>query len=126
MQLRALVATVVAAPALGVVLGVRGVFPFGRLVPAADFTPLARVGYALREGNRPLTADDSTVLGRDLVTVRVTWPGEVEALNLVVALRGLENAGNTEWVRAEASCRALRWPRCDRPALEELRKRSRP
>jgi hypothetical protein len=126
MQVRALIATVVVAAVLGVALGLRGVFPFGRLLPAADSTPLARVGYALRETSRPLTADDSTVLGRDLVALRATWPGELGALELVVALRGLENGGNAEWVRAEAACRALNWPRCDRPALEELRKRSRP
>ena len=33
--------------------------------------------------------------------------------------------GETDWGRAEQICRGLRWPRCDRPALEEMQRRSR-
>ena len=53
-------------------------------------------------------------------------PEDLGVFDLVVALRGLESAGNTDWGRAEALCRGLRWPRCDRPALEEMKRRSRP
>src|SRR5262245_66479838 len=49
-----------------------------------------------------------------------------EAFDLVVALRGLGRDGHADWKIAEALCRGwLRWPRCDRPALEQMRSRSR-
>ena len=46
-------------------------------------------------------------------------------LDLVVALHGLEDDGLADWGKAEAICRGLKWPRCDRPALEEMQRRSR-
>jgi hypothetical protein len=45
--------------------------------------------------------------------------------DLVVALQQLDGAKETDWGRAEQLCRGLRWPRCDRPALEEMQRRSR-
>jgi hypothetical protein len=47
-----------------------------------------------------------------------------DAFDLVVALQGLDG-GDADWSKAEQICRALRWPRCDRPALEEMQRRSR-
>jgi len=48
-----------------------------------------------------------------------------DAFDLVVSLQGLDNDGRADWARAEATCRGLKWPRCDRPALEEMQRRSR-
>jgi hypothetical protein len=44
--------------------------------------------------------------------------------DLVVALQGLDRTGEPDWGRADQICRGLRWPRCDRPALEEMQRRS--
>ena len=49
-----------------------------------------------------------------------------DVFDLLVAVRGLRSAGNSDWGQAEQLCRALKWPRCDRPALEELKASSRP
>jgi hypothetical protein len=119
MRRRALIGTafLVAAAALGYVLGARDVFPFGR---GTASTPLARIGLALHRDR----ADAS--LRHDVETVRAGLkPEDRGAFDLVVAVRGLENAGTGDWDRAEAICRGLRWPRCDRPALDELARRSR-
>ena len=126
MHRRGLIATVLAAAALGVVLGLRGVFPFGKLVPATDSTPAARVGYVLRNANVNLSGRDSAALQADIDAVRAAWSGETPAFDLVVALRGLATHGEPDFTRAAELCHTLRWPRCDRPALEEIRKRSRP
>ena len=48
-----------------------------------------------------------------------------DAFDLVVALQGLDGSDRADWGRAEASCRGLKWPRCDRPALEEMQRQSR-
>jgi len=117
---RALIGTcfVVAAAALGSVLGARGLLPLGR---GGASTPLARIGRALQDGGAGAS------LRTDVETVRAgVKPEDLGVFDLVVALRGLESAGNTDWGRAEALCRQLRWPRCDRPALEEMKRRSRP
>ena len=119
MRWRALIGTafVVAAAALGYVLGAGGSLPFGR---GTASTPLARIGLAL---HRDL-ADAS--LRRDVETVRAGLkPEDRGVFDLVVAVRGLESEGTADWARAEAACRGLRWPRCGRPALEELAARSR-
>jgi hypothetical protein len=52
-------------------------------------------------------------------------PDSRGAFDLVVALQGLDRGGEADWGRAEQLCRALQWPRCDRPALEETQRRSR-
>ena len=120
MRRRALIGTcfIVAAAALGSVLGARGLLPFGRGRPS---TPLARIGLALQGGSA------SASLRTDVEAVRAgVTPEDLGIFDLVVALRGLDGAGSTDWGRAEALCRGLRWPRCDRPALEEMKRRSRP
>ena len=48
-----------------------------------------------------------------------------EPFDLVVALQQLDGGKETDWAQAEQLCRGLRWPRCDRPALEEMQRRSR-
>lgn len=45
--------------------------------------------------------------------------------DLMVALQQLDGGKETDWSRAEQLCRGLQWPRCDRPALEEMQRRSR-
>lgn len=52
-------------------------------------------------------------------------PDSRGAFDLVVALHGLDGDGVADWGKAERICRDLRWPRCERPALEEMRQRSR-
>jgi hypothetical protein len=84
-------------------------------------TPLARIGLALHDARDDLASRD------DVASVRAALqPDEWAVFDLVVALRGLEGGAHTDWGRAEALCRGLRWPRCDRPALEEMKRRSRP
>ena len=120
MRRRALIGTcfVVAAAALGYILGARGLLPLGR---GGASTPLARIGLALQNDSA------SASLRTDVETVRAgVKPEDLGVFDLVVAVRGLDSAGNTDWGRAEALCRGLRWPRCDRPALEEMKRRSRP
>lgn len=62
----------------------------------------------------------------DVVAVRnALAPDSRDAFDLVVALQGLDGSDRPDWARAEALCRGLKWPRCDRPALEEMQRRSR-
>ena len=96
-------------------------------IVAGASTPLARIGFALREPRVIAGADAWAHLRADVEAVRATSnPDERETFDLVVAVRGLESGGHPEWNKAEALCRALKWQRCDRPALEELERRSRP
>ena len=121
------VAIVYALAALvGLALGVSGLTPFAPRLRHSTSTAAARVGAALREPRPPLDAADWGKLEEDLATVRATYTGDKEAFDLAVALRGLTSRGEIDWARAEQSCRALHFPRCDRPALEELRRWSRP
>jgi hypothetical protein len=115
-----LAATYVVAAAIGFVLG-------PRLLDRSTSTPLARVGFALRETAVDADRTAWATLRDDVQAVRLAAKADDrDALDLVVALRGLATGGDADWARAEQACRALRWPRCDRPALEEMRKRSRP
>lgn len=52
-------------------------------------------------------------------------PDSRGAFDLVVALQGIDGDAPAGWGKAEAICRGLKWPRCDRPALEEMQRRSR-
>jgi hypothetical protein len=123
---RALVSAYVLAALLGAALGARGLAPFAERLRSSTSTPGARVGLALGEVRPELGAEDWRLLDADVAALRATYPGEKEAFDLVFSLRGLTSHGEVDWAGAERSCRALRWPRCDRPALEELRVRSRP
>ena len=115
------IGTYVVAAALGYVLGARG------LPVTSTSTPLARVGYALREESPKATSEAWAALGTDVDAVRLELGAEArDVFDLVVAVRGLRSGGNPEWSKAEQLCRAIKWPRCDRPALEELKRRSRP
>jgi len=123
---RALVAVYVLAALLGAGLGARGLAPFAERLRNSSSTAPARVGLALSEVRPELGAEDWRLLDTDVAAVRSIYPGEKAAFDLVLSLRGLTSHGEVDWAGAERNCRALRWPRCDRPALEELRVRSRP
>ena len=114
------------AALVGLGLGVNGSVPFADRLRHSTSTAPARVGAAWREPRPTLDAADWAKLETDLAAVRASYTGEKDAFDLVAALRGLTSRGEVDWAGAERSCRALRWPRCDRPALEELRRRSRP
>ena len=119
---RVLVGVYLAAAALGYLLGSRGALPF----PESS-TPLARVGFALREQSPSASDAAWAALKSDVEQVRLGWTGpEPLVLDLVLAVRGLANGGHPEWVRAEELCHALKWSHCERAALEELARRSRP
>ncbi len=120
-----LIGTHLAAAVFGYLLGVQGLLPFGSLFGGGTSTPLARVGFVLREQAPRLGPEDLVQLRADVEAVRSSFQGEREVFELVSALRGLDRSGETDWTRAAALCQALKWPRCDRPALEELRTRSR-
>ncbi|HEY4185262.1 MAG TPA: hypothetical protein VGP07_09345 [Polyangia bacterium] len=115
------------AAVVGYFVGARSVLPFGPWSDRAASTSLARIGFALREQNVKASPEAWEALRADADTVRATWnPQQRDVFDLVVAVRGLERGGEPDWSRAEQVCRALKWPRCDRVALEELRRRSRP
>lgn len=122
----ALGATYLGVLALGYALGARGLLPYGPL-RASTSTPLARVGLALKSEHLPADALTSAALREDIATLRAGLSSpEREVFDLVTAVRGLNHGGNLDMPAAQQSCRALKWPRCDEPALEVLRKRSRP
>jgi hypothetical protein len=52
-------------------------------------------------------------------------PDQRGVFDLLVALGGLDRNGDADWMRAEQLCRSLAWPRCDRPALDEMQASSR-
>jgi hypothetical protein len=110
-------------------------FVLGGHFPRSTSTALTRVGLALRQGDLQATPEAWSALGADVDTVRWQFSGGArdpereqarQVFDLVVAVRGLKSDGSTDWAEAEQLCRALEWPRCDRPALEELKSRSRP
>jgi hypothetical protein len=117
-----LIGTYMAAAVLG---GAVGVLALGRSGNAS--TPAARLGYALREEHVQAGPEAWAGLKTDVETVRATVKGQDrEVLDLVMALRGLTTGGATDWPEAEKLCRGLKWPRCDRGALEEMKRSSRP
>jgi len=119
-----LVALYLAAGAFGYAIGVKGFRP---AQPGEASASLARVGFALRADGPHGTAEDWKQLRNDVDIVRANWKSEErDVLDLVVAVRGLRNGGNADYAEAERLCRALAWPRCDQPALERLKQRSRP
>jgi hypothetical protein len=117
----ALIGVYLVAAVLGYVCGARGLLFFGPVRRAS--TPLARLGYALQQDAPQVSPE----LRGDIDAVRAAWTGqERDVLDLVVAVRGLTHNGESDWALAEQLCRGLKWPRCDRPALDELKRRSRP
>jgi hypothetical protein len=57
---------------------------------------------------------------RRLDDVRASFgPDQRGAFDVLVALGGV--GGDADWARAGELCRGLGWPRCDRPALEEMK-----
>jgi hypothetical protein len=108
-----------------VYLGVRALSSRSPLTSAP--TPLARVGVALQATELEASPDEWASLRADAQTVSAAWNGQQRAVfDLVVALRGLSSGGQSDWAKAEGVCRALRWPRCDRDALEQMKNISRP
>jgi hypothetical protein len=117
----ALIGACVVAAVLGYVFGAGGYLSFGPFRETS--TPLARLGYALQQ-DAPVVGPE---LRGDIDAVRASWTGqERDVLDLVVAVRGLAHDGESDWALAEQLCRGLNWPRCDRPALEQLKRSSRP
>jgi len=117
----ALIGTYLVAASAGYLFGVRGHLSFGPFRQTS--TPLARLGYALQQDALPVGPE----LRADVEAVRASWTGrERDVLDLVAAVRGLARTGESDWELAERICRGLEWPRCDRPALEQLKQRSRP
>jgi hypothetical protein len=119
----ALVGTYAVAAVLGYLLG----GPLAFVWASESSTPQARVGFALQQERLAAGPAEWAALRDDVQTVRAQWPtANRAAFDLVVAVRGLASDGNSDWAEAERLCRNLAWPRCDRPALEELARRSRP
>ena len=115
-----------AAAGLGYVLGSFSVPAFPPRAGGGPAASSARVGFALRnEPHAPPTA--WAALSPDVHAVRSSLPSPGrEIFDLVVAVRGLINDGNSDWASAEQLCRALSWPRCDQASLEQLKAQSRP
>lgn len=100
------------------------------LVPlafGARITPASRVGFAMRERNLSAPPEDWRLLKADVEALRSTLKPELRStFDLVVALRGLESGGSSDFVRAGEICKGLQWRRCERAALDVLKERSRP
>jgi len=111
------------AAVVGYLLGSIAVLASAALGGSSSNTPLARVGFALRESpEAPLPA--AGIIDGDVQAVRSSLAlPEREVFDLVVAVRGLDNGGTSDWKRAEQICQALTWPRCDREALTQLKER---
>jgi hypothetical protein len=121
-----LIAVYLIAALVGYLVGTRWVPPSAPAATLSAPTPLARIGLALTEPPK-LAAEAWAGLRQDVDHVRGKWQGHDRMVfDLVVAVRGLSNGGNPDWHQAEALCASLQWPRCDRPALEALRRSSRP
>ena len=113
------------AVVLGYLLGSIAL-PVLSLAQGSTSTPLARLGFALRE-NPSVSSAPWAVLDADLPVVRSSIAApQREVFDLVVAVRGLDNGGNPDWARAEKICGTLSWPRCDKHALTQLKGLSRP
>jgi hypothetical protein len=122
----ALFATYLLAALAGYFAGTEGAFGASK-TKSGEATPLARVGFALRETAPKASPEGWERLRRDVALVHDSLPeSDRTVFELVSALRGLENGGATDWDRAQRICEALAWPKCDLGALEELKKRSRP
>src|SRR5437762_14133738 len=92
------------AVALGYLLGSLSVPAFSALFGGSVSTPLSRVGLALREDPRAPSAAWA-LHDSDLNVVRSSLAApEREVFDLVAAVRGLDNGGTSEWVRAEQIC----------------------
>jgi len=116
----------VAAAALGYLLGSIAVPALAALGGGGSSTPLSRVGLVLRQ--EPQAASNAwSALDADLQAVHAALLSpQREVFELVVAVRGLNNGGNSDWSRAEKVCQALSWPRCDKASLAKLKELSRP
>lgn len=115
-----------ASAALGYLLGTLVVPAFAALAGGSSSSASARVGFVLREAPQAPPAAWSA-LGADLQAVRSALASpQREVFELVVAVRGLDNGGDSDWSRAEQVCRGLGWPLCDRAALTQLKEQSRP
>jgi hypothetical protein len=111
----------------GYLAGAHGLTEFRDSADASKTTPSARVGYVLAAPDVEASAEAWSRLAEDLRPVQAALaPHQQGVFDLVVALRGLDNGGKSNFVEAERVCRSLGWPRCDQPALEELERRSRP
>jgi hypothetical protein len=114
------------AAALGYLLGAIAVPAFAAVAGGNSSTPSTRVGFVLREDPRAPAAAWAALAG-DVQVVRSALVAPQRAVfDLVVAVRGLDNGGVSDWNRAEQICRTLSWPRCDRSELAQLRELSRP
>jgi len=120
------------AVGLGCLVGVIGVPPFRSSLPpspspARMALARARVGAVLRQPAVQAPPAAWAELQAEVAMVPQKWPPLVRnVFELVVATRGLTTGGRPDWSRAESLCHALRWSRCDRDALEQLRDRGRP
>jgi hypothetical protein len=114
------------AGALGYLLGSIALPALSALAGGSISTPLARVGFALRE--KPSAPSAAwAVLDADLQVARSSIASsERDVFDLVVAVRGLDSGGTSDWKRAEKICTALSWSRCDNEALAQLKELSRP
>jgi len=116
----------VAAAALGYLLGSIAAPALAALGGGGSNTSLSRVGFVLRQD--PQAASNAwSALDADLQAVHAALLSpQREVFELVVAVRGLNNGGNSDWSRAEKACQALSWPRCDKASLAKLKELSRP
>ena len=117
-------ATYVAAAVVGLLLG----RSLGGDSDETKSTSLARVGFALQDPSPGQTQPaDWAALRADVDYVREKLNAQTNGVfDLVVAVRGRDHDGTPDWVKAEQLCRGLKWPTCERAALEQLRLSSRP
>jgi hypothetical protein len=114
------------AAVLGYLLGSIAAPALAALGGGGSNTPLSRVGFLLREDpHAPSPAWSAPAADLQAVRSPLGSP-QREVFDLVVAVRGLDSAGSSDWSRAEQICRTLAWPHCERDELAQLKELSRP
>src|SRR3569623_1514593 len=84
-------------------------------------------GLGLQSAGPQASPGAWAALAADVATVRESWPASLrKVLDLTCAVRGIRPDGTPDWALAAQLSRQLRWPRCDRPALEAMGVRGRP
>lgn len=110
---------------LGYVLGLSGVLSSVENRIKGD--PEKRVGMLLQTAAPQLSDGEWAAMTSDVKDIRDSFPPEASSVfDLVVELHGLTRRGETDWKRAQSLCEGLKWTRCQKDALEELQRRSRP
>ena len=95
------------------------------LITTTVVTTLAALLFVLGfSGKRLVSRGGGRVAWNDGALRAALAPESRGVFDLIAALRAPDGAGEIDWMKAESLCRGLGWPRCDRPALEAIGRKS--